>query len=87
MNPWEGDQIGLELVQIDVQGSIETQRRSDGRNDLGNQSVKVGEGWRSDSQVSPTDVVDTAVVSETPNIETHASLSTMNEQSECSSVV
>jgi hypothetical protein len=26
-------QVGLELVQIDVQGAIETERGSDGRND------------------------------------------------------
>lgn len=60
MNPWEGDQVGLELVQVDVERSIETQRCGNGRNDLGDQSIEVGEGWRSDPQVSSTNVVNTA---------------------------
>ena len=29
VNAWVGDQIGLELVQIDVEGTIETKRRRD----------------------------------------------------------
>jgi len=28
-----GDQVGLELVQVDVQGAVESERSSDGRND------------------------------------------------------
>jgi len=86
MDSRERYQIGLELVQVDVQRPVESQRGSDGRNDLSNESVEVGEGRRSDAKVSSADVVDT-VVSDVLRAETHASLSTMNEQSECSRVV
>jgi hypothetical protein len=33
MDTGVGDQVGLELVQIDVQGAVESERGSDGRND------------------------------------------------------
>ena len=88
MNPWERNQVGLEFVQVDVERSIKSQGGGNGRNDLSDQSVEVGKGWGSDSQVSTTDVIDTANRQQQfPGMLTHASLSTMNEQSECSSVV
>ena len=61
MDSRERYQIGLELVQVDVQRPVESQRGSDGRNDLSNESVEVGEGRRSDAKVSSADVVDTVV--------------------------
>lgn len=33
------DKVSLEFVQVDVEGTIETEGRSDGRDDLRNQSV------------------------------------------------
>lgn len=33
------NQVGLELVQIDVQGTVKSQGTGDGRYNLGNQSV------------------------------------------------
>ena len=39
----EGLQVGLELVQVDVEGTIESEGSSDGRDDLGNKAVEVGE--------------------------------------------
>ena len=36
-------QVGLELVQVDIQATIETKRRGDARDDLSNQPVQVGE--------------------------------------------
>merc|ERR1719158_1016932 len=42
VDPRVGHQVGLELVQIDVQGSVEPQRGSDGGDDLADQPVEVG---------------------------------------------
>ena len=58
MDSGERNQIGLELVQVDVQGTVKSERGSDGRHDLSNEPVEVGEGGRSDAEVSSTDVVD-----------------------------
>lgn len=61
MDSGERNQIGLELVQIDVQRTVESKRGSDGRHNLSNKTVEVGEGRRGDAKVSSTDVVDTVV--------------------------
>ena len=52
------NQVGLELVQVDVQRSIESQRSGDGRDDLGDQPVEVGVSGRLDSEVLSANVVD-----------------------------
>ena len=62
MNSWEGYQIGLEFVEIDIESSVEAERTGDAGNYLGNQAVQVGEGWRGNSEVASTDVVDGLVV-------------------------
>merc|ERR1712179_553120 len=62
MDTWVGHQVGLELGQIDVEGTIEPQRGSDGADDLSDQTVKVGVGWALDVQVTTADVVDGLVV-------------------------
>jgi len=94
------DQVGLELVQIDVQRSVESQRSGDGGDNLSDQPVQVGVSRRLDSEVLSADVVDAIwfrnvtigsihlfVTEEAHRNYTHASLSTMKEQSECSKVV
>jgi hypothetical protein len=89
MDSRERNQIGLELVQINVQGTVKSKRGSDGRHDLSNETVEVGKGGRGDAEVSSTNVVDTVHQSH-PGLTasmTYASLSTMKEQSECSRVV
>lgn len=58
------NQVGLELVQVDIQSAIESERRSNGANNLGNQSVKVLEGWPRNIQISTTDIVDGFVVNQ-----------------------
>jgi len=35
------DQVGLEFVQVDIQGTIKTQRGSDGGYNLGNQPIEI----------------------------------------------
>ena len=62
MDTWVGYQVGLELSQVDVEGTVESERGSDGADDLTNQSVQVGVGWSLDIQVTSADVVDGFVV-------------------------
>jgi len=62
VNTREGYQVGLELVQVDVQGTIESEGSGDGRDDLCNKTVEVGEARGGDSQVLLADVVDGLVV-------------------------
>jgi hypothetical protein len=60
----EEETHGLELVQVDIERSVETERGGDARNDLGNDPVKVLESGRLDSEVLAADVVDRLVVNE-----------------------
>jgi len=57
-----GDQVGLELREVDVESPIEPQRSSDRRNDLTNQTVQVGVRRSFDVEVAATDVVDGLVI-------------------------
>jgi len=56
------DEIGLELSDINVEGTIESQRSSEGRDNLSNESVQVGVGGSLDIEVSSADIVDSFVV-------------------------
>ena len=56
------DQVGLELSDVDVQGSVESQRGSQGGDDLRNESVQVGVGWSLDIEISSADIIDGFVV-------------------------
>jgi hypothetical protein len=62
VNTRVGDQVGLELVQVDVQGTVEAKRRGDGADDLSNQAVEMLVRGAGDVKVSPADVVDGLVV-------------------------
>ena len=62
VNTGEGDQVGLELVQINVQGSIETKRGSDGGNNLSNETVQVSEAGGGDAQSLLANVVKSFVI-------------------------
>lgn len=55
-------QIGLELGQVYVQGSIKSQGCGDGRHDLTDETVQIGVGWSLDVKVSTADVVDGLVI-------------------------
>lgn len=52
----------MEFSQINVQGSIETERSRDGRDNLGNQTIQVGVSWALNVQVATADIVDSLVV-------------------------
>jgi hypothetical protein len=54
-------QVGLELVQVDVERTIETEGCGDRRYDLGNEPVQVGVRRRSNAEVAAADLVDTVM--------------------------
>jgi len=58
------DQVGLELVQIDVKRTVEAQRRGDGAHDLSNQAVEVLVARARNVKAAAADVVDSLVVHE-----------------------
>jgi hypothetical protein len=55
-------QVGLEFSDIDVEGTIEAERRGQGRDDLGNQSVQVGVGGALNVKGATADVINGLVV-------------------------
>ena len=85
----------MEFVQVDVQGTVEAEGRGDGRDDLGDEAVEVGVAWLSDTKTLFADIEDGFVI----NLDykpmillfckpiSRLGKRTMNEQSECSSVV
>lgn len=62
VNTWVWDQVGLELVKIDVEGTIEAEGGGDGGNNLGDQAVKVLVVWTLQSEVTSADVVNGLVI-------------------------
>ena len=62
VDPGVGDQVGLELVQIHVKGSIKPQRGGDVGHDLRVEAGQVGVGGALDIKVPPADVIDSLVV-------------------------
>ena len=68
MNSWVWHQVGLELGNIDVQSTIESEGGSEGGDDLGNESVQVGVGWSLDIEVSSADIIDSFVIKDNGNI-------------------
>jgi len=62
VNSGIGDEVGLEFSDIDVQGSVESQRGSEGGDNLGNKSVQVSVGGSFDVQLSSADIVDGFIV-------------------------
>jgi len=62
MDSWVWHQVGLEFSDIDVKGTIESQRGGKGRDGLGDQSVQVGVGWSLNVQLSSADIVDSFVI-------------------------
>ena len=55
-------QVGLELSDIDVQGTVETERSGQGGDDLSEETVQVGVGGALDVEVAAADVVQSLVV-------------------------
>jgi len=57
-----GDEVGLEFSDIDVKGTIESEGSGQGRDNLSDESVKIGVGGSFDIEVSSADIVDSFVV-------------------------
>jgi len=62
VDSWVWNQVSLELSQIDVQSTIESEGGGDGGDDLSDQPVQVGVGWSFDVEVSSADIVDGFVI-------------------------
>ena len=58
MNTREGDKIGLEFVEIDVQATVETKGSSDTGNNLCDDTVKVCESRRRNTEVLLANIID-----------------------------
>ena len=68
MDSWVWHQVGLELSDIDVEGTIESEGGGQGGDDLSDESVQVGVGWSLDIEVSSADIVDGLVIKDDGNI-------------------
>ena len=62
MDSWVWNQVRLELSNIDVKGTVESEGGSQGGDNLGNESVQVGVGWSLNVEVSSADIVDSLVI-------------------------
>lgn len=58
------NQVGLELVQIDIESTIEAQRGCDGADNLGDQAVQVLVVGTGNIEAATADVVDSFVIDE-----------------------
>jgi len=68
MDSWVWNQVGLELSNIDVKGTIESEGGSQGGDNLGNESVQVGVGWSLNVEVSSGDIIDGLVIKDDSDI-------------------
>ena len=68
MDSGVGDEVGLELGNIDVQGTIESEGGSERGDNLSNESVQVGVGGSLNVEVTSADIVDSLVVEHNGNI-------------------
>lgn len=64
VDTWVWHQVGLELVQVDVEGTVETQAGRDGADNLGDQAVEMLVVGARDIQAAAADVVHGLVVDE-----------------------
>lgn len=59
-----GDQVGLELVQVDIERTIESQAGGDGADHLGNETVEMLVVGTGNVQAATADIIDSFVVDE-----------------------
>ena len=64
MDAGVGDQVGLELGQINVESTLKTEGGSDGGNNLADEAIEVNVGWALNVEVLAADVVDGLVVNQ-----------------------
>jgi hypothetical protein len=58
------NKVGLELVEIDVERTIESERRGNGADNLSNEAVQVLVRRSGDIEVATADIVDSLVIDE-----------------------
>jgi hypothetical protein len=89
-------QVGLELVQVNVEAAIESERSSNTGDDLRDDSVEVGEARRLDVEIPLANVVNRLIIdlghrsiglSKWLGGQPTCRMHTINEQSTCSRVV
>ena len=68
MDSWVWHQVGLELSNIDVEGTVESEGGGQRGDNLGNESVQVGVGWSLDIEVSSADIIDGFVIEDNGDI-------------------
>ena len=68
MDSWVWHQVSLELSDIDVKGTIESEGGSEGGDNLSDESVQVGVGWSLDIKVSSADIIDGLVIKDDSDI-------------------
>jgi hypothetical protein len=68
MDSWIWDQVSLELGDIDVKGTVESEGGSEGGDNLSNESVQVGVGWSLNIKVSSADIIDGFVIEDNGDI-------------------
>jgi hypothetical protein len=64
VNSRVGNQVGLELVEIDVEGTVKSERGGDGADNLGNEAVQVLVRGSRNIEVATADVVNSLVIDE-----------------------
>jgi hypothetical protein len=64
MNSWVWNQIRLELVKINVQRAIESQTRSNRRNNLSDQAIQMLKRGSRNIEVTTADIIDSFVINE-----------------------
>ena len=62
MDSWIWDQVSLELSDIDVKGTIESEGSGKRGDNLSDESVQVGVGWSLDIEVSSADIINGFVI-------------------------
>jgi hypothetical protein len=68
MDSWIWDQVSLELGNIDVKGTIESEGSGKGGDNLSNESVQVSVSWSLNIQVSSADIIDGLIIKNDCNI-------------------
>jgi hypothetical protein len=68
MDSWVWYQVSLELGNIDVEGTIESEGSGQRGDNLSNESVQVGVCWSLDIEVSSADIIDGLVIKDNSNI-------------------
>ena len=68
MDSWVWYQVGLELGNIDVKGTIESEGSGERGDNLSNESVQVSVGWSLNVKISSADIVDSLVIKDDSDI-------------------